>query len=174
MAGFTRCQLTDIEVFEKMINLELKVKGAVVMKHLLLFLLVFASYGLAAQRQLNTKDDYLRKGRRMESAAWILAGSGVAMVTVGTVLAVNTDWDALDYDDNSYGRKETIKGVGAIALIGTGVIASIGSIPLFIMSAKNKSKAASFTVSTQRYHSPGRSMQLSQQMPALTFRVQFR
>jgi hypothetical protein len=96
------------------------------------------------------------------------------MVTAGTLIAVNTDWDALDYDDNSYGRKETIKGVGAIALIGTGVIASIGSIPLFIMSAKNKSKAASVSFSTEQYQTPGGGMQFTNHMPALSLRVNFR
>jgi hypothetical protein len=141
------------------------------MKHILFLVLVMCCLGCFSQQQMSSPDDYLRKGRKLGTAGWILAGSGVTMVAAGTIIAIHTDWDALDYDDNSYGRNETIKGAGAIALIGTGVIASIGSIPLFIMSASNKRRAASLSVSTQRYETIMQRRTANLSMPAVTLRV---
>jgi len=139
------------------------------------FFLVFSlSFVVAdAQQRMTTPDEYARRGRKLGTAAWILAGSGATLIAAGTILAVNVKWDELDYDDNGYGENETLKAVGAVALIGTGVIASIGSVPLFIISAKNKRKAASFSFRNERYPQfmPGKIASAS--LPALTLRLKF-
>jgi hypothetical protein len=141
------------------------------MKGLSVYILLICSLGASAQQTIDTPNEYLRKGRKLETTAWILVGSGVAMITTGTILALNTEWGDLDYDDAYHGRQETMKATGSIVLISAGVIASIGSIHLFIMSAKNKSKAASFSFTNQRsqFLSKGRISTMS--IPALTFRL---
>jgi hypothetical protein len=141
------------------------------MKLLLSFILLIATISGMAQQSMTSADDYLRKSRKQETMAWVLAGSGVAMITAGTILAVHTNWEQLDYDDNNYGRNETIKGVGAVALIGTGIVAAIGSVPLFIISSKNKSKAASISLGNQQYPRLTGRRPSTAMMPSLSLKV---
>ncbi len=135
----------------------------------LLFLVSLGS--VQAQDRFTTQEDYQRKANRQQTVAWVLAGSGATMIAAGTILAINTDWDELDYSDNSHGKRETFKAAGAIGLIGTGVIAAVGSIPLFIISAKNKSKAGSLSVSNMSYQSFRQSGLHTASAPALTLRI---
>ncbi|RYY24089.1 MAG: hypothetical protein EOO04_13495, partial [Chitinophagaceae bacterium] len=121
------------------------------MKSLIVFILLICFIRATAQQVPDAREDYLRKGRKLETTAWILLGSGVTMIASGTILALNTEWGDLDYDDAYHGRRETMKATGSIVLIGAGLVASAGSIHLFIMSAKNKSNAASVSLTTQRY-----------------------
>ncbi|MBC7830142.1 MAG: hypothetical protein H7122_20525 [Chitinophagaceae bacterium] len=127
--------------------------------------------GLAQQTIIATGEDYLKKGRKLETTAWVLVGSGVTMITAGTILALNTEWGDLDYDDAYHGRQETMKATGSVVLIGAGVIASIGSIPLFVMSAKNKRKAASFSFSNQQYQHLSQGKISKASLPGITFRL---
>lgn len=143
------------------------------MKGLCVYILLICSIGASAQQipPSDTRADYLQKGRKLETTAWICLGSGVAMITTGTILAINTEWGDLDYDDAYHGRQETMKATGSIVLISAGVIASVGSIHLFMMSAKNKSKAASFSFTNQHYQSLSKGKISSTYAPALTFRL---
>ena len=141
------------------------------MKQLLLLALLVNSLSSFAQQRMNTREDYERKGRKLGTAAWILAGSGATMIAAGTIMAINTNWDELDYDDNYDGRRETGKAIGSVALIGTGFVAVIGSIPLFIISAKNKSKAASFSFRNEHYPQVYNGRISNASLPALTLRV---
>ena len=141
------------------------------MKQLLLLALLVNSLSSFAQQRMNTREDYERKGRKLGTAAWILAGSGATMIAAGTIMAINTNWDELDYDDNYDGRRETGKAIGSVALIGTGVVAVIGSIPLFIISAKNKGKAASFSFRNEHYPQVYNGRIANASLPALTLRV---
>ena len=126
-----------------------------------------------AQQIADTPEDYRQKGRKLETTAWILLGSGITMITAGTILAINTEWGDLDYDDAYHGRQETMKATGSIVLIGAGVIASIGSIHLFIMASKNKSKAASFSFTNQQYQLLSKGKISTASLPALTFNLKF-
>src|SRR5688500_8470904 len=123
------------------------------MKYSILLMALFSFCTMQAQDRFSTTEDYTRKANRQKTVAWVLAGSGATMIAAGTILAINTNWDELDHDDNSYGTRETVKAADDIALIGTGVIAAVGSIPLFIISEKNKSKAASLSVGNMSYQS---------------------
>jgi hypothetical protein len=141
------------------------------MKGLSVYILLICSLGASAQQTIDTPHEYLRKGRKLETTAWILLGSGVTMITTGTILAFNTEWGDLDYDDAYHGRQETMKATGSIVLIGAGFIASVGSIHLFIMSAKNKSRAASFSFTNQNYQWLSKGKISSASIPALTFKL---
>ena len=143
------------------------------MKGLTVLILMLCLFRATAQQVADTPEEYLRKGRKLETTAWILVGSGVTMITAGTILALNTEWGDLDYDDAYHGRQETMKATGSVVLIGAGVIASIGSIHLFIMSAKNKSKAASFSFTNQRYQLLSQGKISTASLPALTFKLNF-
>ena len=143
------------------------------MKLLLVIIFVLCFIRTTAQQIAETREDYLRKGRKLETTAWILLGSGITMITSGTILAFNTEWGDLDYDDAYHGRQETMKATGSVILIGAGVIASIGSIHLFMMSAKNKSKAASFSFTNQHYQLLSQGKISTASLPGLTFKLSF-
>ena len=143
------------------------------MKRLLVIILLLCFIRTTAQQVAETREDYLRKGRKLETTAWILLGSGITMITSGTILAFNTEWGDLDYDDAYHGRQETMKATGAVVLISAGAIASIGSIHLFIMAAKNKSKAASFSFTNQHYQLLSQGRIFTSSLPALTLKVTF-
>jgi hypothetical protein len=143
------------------------------MKLILVFILLLCFIRSTAQQIAETREEYLRKGRKLETTAWILLGSGVAMITSGTILALNTEWGDLDYDDAYHGRQETMKATGSVVLIGAGVIASIGSIHLFIMASKNKSKAASISFTYQHYQLLSQGKISTASLPALTLKVNF-
>ncbi|MCF3110268.1 hypothetical protein LL912_15900 [Niabella sp. CC-SYL272] len=73
------------------------------------------------------KQDYMQKSRRQKTAAWILLGGGVALSTGGIIWALEGDWSSNDS--------------GPDILFFTGVASMLGSIPVFIASARNKRKA---------------------------------
>ena len=143
------------------------------MRRILVPILLLCFLRTTAQQIVDTPEDYRQKGRKLETTAWILLGSGITMITAGTILAINTEWGDLDYDDAYHGRQETMKATGSIVLIGAGVIASIGSIHFFVMSAKNKSKAASFSFTNQQYQHLSQGKISTATLPALTFNLKF-
>jgi len=86
------------------------------------------------------KTDYLQKSKNQKTAAWVLLGSGSVLMTTGVVLAAPKELE------NILGAQENDYTVENILLI-TGIAATIGSIPLFIASKKNKKKAMNMTTS---------------------------
>ena len=89
------------------------------------------------------KIGYQVKSRNQKTGAWVLMGLGFAGLVSGIIIDVN------HADDNLYSTFTTGKtnNTGTIiAIAGGGMM--LGSIPLFIASARNKSKAK-LSVSTQ-------------------------
>ncbi len=75
---------------------------------------------------------YLQKSKHQKTAAFILLGGGSALIITGLLIGNN--------QNSSFGDAETGVIVGGI-----GLLSAIGSIPLFIASAKNKRKANTAT-----------------------------
>jgi hypothetical protein len=91
-----------------------------------IMLLIFSSISSAQETPAPTttpKNIYLEKSKAQKTTAWILFGSGVAML-VGGVIAYQS-------------------GPGGLFMMAIGVLAPIVSVPLFIASGKNKRKAMS-------------------------------
>ena len=98
---------------------------------ILLLLIAFATTSFGQQQPVSNialiKADYLKKSKTQKTAAWICLGGGVAMFGLAGIV---------------YGTMESDGGytlIGGLFLIGTAAI--ITSIPLFIVSGKNKHKA---------------------------------
>ena len=112
------------------------------MKKLLLVLLTMSyltdSKGQAEKQSLMTKADYLKKSKNQSTAAWVLAGGGVVMVTAGAIIGLNDATEAIG--SIFTGETEKTSDAGPI-LFFTGAAAMVGSIPLFIASSRNKRKA---------------------------------
>ncbi|SRR6266498_3132726 len=90
------------------------------------------------------KTDYLKKSKNQKTTAWVLLGGGLALTTVGTVLALNDLNTGLGNIFNP-DPQPTHNGTGASVLAITGVASMLGSIPFFISASKNKHKALSIT-----------------------------
>ena len=77
-------------------------------------------------------EDYAKKAKTQKIVAWVLVGAGVGLMTTGLIVA------GKDKDDLGQAAGDTI---GGAALITTGAVIGVVSIPFFIMSSKNKKKA---------------------------------
>ena len=71
---------------------------------------------------------YLKKNKRQKKTAWILLGSGMALIAGGIVIA-------------SQQRDAEYAGVALVLVSGPGLVTSLVSIPLFVASGRNKRKA---------------------------------
>jgi len=71
---------------------------------------------------------YFKKSKRQNRAAWILLGSGIALIGSGIVVASHQK-------DPEYGA------VAFVLISGPGLATSLVSIPFFIASSRNKRKA---------------------------------
>ena len=80
--------------------------------------------------------DYLQKSKNQKTAAWILLGGGAALIGTGFIVGDGKD---ATFDDAATGA----------VLAGVGLLSTIGSIPLFIASGKNKRKAMNLTTGIQ-------------------------
>lgn len=82
-----------------------------------------------------TKSDYLKKSKKQKTIAFFLAGGGSIAWLVGASKYMN--------------QGDNIDGGGEAAMI-IGGTAALASIPLFIISSKNKKKAMSMSFKNQR------------------------
>jgi hypothetical protein len=87
----------------------------------------------------SVQKDYLQKSKNQKTAAWILLGGGAALMTTSLIMAVPK---VTSLDPESDYTAENI-------LLVTGTAATLGSIPLFISSGKNKRKAVNLNTSIQ-------------------------
>ena len=116
---------------------------------LLLFLLTITTFSQQTDLPPSlTKHDYLKKSKSQKTAAWILLSAGTGMIITGSIIWSNAVED--NADDNIfaplYAPFTTSKGTGITA---AGVLCAAGSIPLFIIAAKNKRKAAAVSLKYQ-------------------------
>jgi len=105
-------------------------------KSILYFLLLAFPATSFCQKTYDTipdiKTDYIVKSKNQKTAAWVLLGGGVALIGTGFLVG---DRKEASFDDAATGA----------VLAGIGVLSTIGSIPLFIASGKNKRKAMQAT-----------------------------
>ena len=105
-------------------------------KNILYFLLLVLPAASFCQKTNDSvpvvQTDYLVKSKNQKTAAWVLLGGGVALISAGFLIG---DSKNSTFDDAATGA----------VLGGIGFLSAIGSIPLFIASAKNKRKAMQAT-----------------------------
>jgi len=105
-------------------------------KSILYFLLLAIPATSFCQKTYDTipdiKTDYIVKSKNQKTAAWVLLGGGVALIGTGFLVG---DGKNASFDDAATGA----------VLAGIGVLSTIGSIPLFIASGKNKRRAMQAT-----------------------------
>jgi hypothetical protein len=103
---------------------------------ILMMLTVLALIGQQTTGQF-TREDYLQKSKRQKTTAWILLGGGAALIAGGTI------WWSQEFTLFGPGSSgET----GATVMVLAGTCSMLGSIPVFIASARNKNKANNLMV----------------------------
>jgi hypothetical protein len=88
-----------------------------------------------------SNDDYLKKSKNQKTAAWILLGGGTALIGAG-------------YLFGSGKRASLGDAVGGIGISAIGALSALVSIPFFIASGKNKSRAMAATALLEIQSSP--------------------
>src|SRR5436190_9722528 len=109
------------------------------MKKVITYVLLLAMPAITFCQKTNdsvpaVETDYLVKSKNQKTAAWVLLGGGVALMGAGYLIG---DSKNATFDDAGTG----------VVLAGIGFLSTIGSIPLFIASGKNKRKAMKATAS---------------------------
>jgi hypothetical protein len=115
------------------------------MKKILILCLLLAFTGNAfsqvdtAVSNSSIKTDYLKKSKNQKTIAWVLLGSGTALMITGALVSNN----AVENDPlgTLYGVNKDAN-TGAILFI-VGGVAGLTSIPFFVAGSKNKQRALS-------------------------------
>ena len=109
--------------------------------------------------------DYLQKSKRQKTAAWILLGAGGTLMVTGVIIPrgglIHESLFQKTYKND--GIKST--------LTSTGIVAILGSIPLFIASSKNKRKAANLSFKNETVPGFYKQSIVSQPAPSLTIKI---
>jgi hypothetical protein len=104
---------------------------------LLLLSFTFSSYSQRITKDLSEATYYLQKSKKQKTAGWLLLSGGTVMCASGYVVFI---YEGLQ-GDGIYGTKAKL----ALAMFYAGGAAIVGSIPLFIASARNKGISMSAT-----------------------------
>ena len=137
---------------------------------LIMFLLITGKVFNQRQHAMLTKEDYLLKSRHQKTAAWILAGGGVTMTTIATLIALAEASTIATWGWVNPSGIHTHQGL--INTFGiTGSLAIIGSIPLFIIASRNKHKAVSLSFKNKSSPQFYKSNLVYRAVPSLTLSI---
>jgi len=92
--------------------------------------------------QFNFHADYAQKAKSQRTIAWILAGAGAGLIITGIAVGGS------DKNDVGDAINDTFEGAWLIA---GGAVLAVASIPMFIISGKNRQKAgvsANFSINS--------------------------
>jgi hypothetical protein len=131
------------------------------------------SQRLRPQERMRVSDEYMIKSQHLKTAAWILLGSGIGM-TAGGIILIASDNHTYN-NNNNYYDDNTLTGqqlAGAV-LVYIGVLSSLGSIPLFVVSRvmyKRAMRASAF-LEMEKVPPAGISGMPLQPFPALGIKI---
>ena len=118
--------------------------------------------------QTSIQADYLKKSKHQKTTALVLLCGGGTLVLTGVIipkgeLIHENSWQQKDY------KNDGIKSV----FVQTGTLALLGSIPFFIVSAKNKKKALSLSFKNEAYPQIYKNSFVYNNIPSLTIKFKF-
>jgi len=142
-------------------------------------ILVFMSASCFCQQRYQSErmrisDVYMIKSQHLKTAGWILLGSGIGLTGLGVVLFADEGTNAQNNNNynNGYSTINSQQAAGAVLLY-FGVLSSLGSIPLFIVSRVMYKRAIRYSASLEMEKTI--PMQISgipvQPFPALGFKI---
>lgn len=136
-------------------------------------LLVIASSSFCQQikpTQSLIQEDYLKKSKKQKTIAWVLLGSGAAFIIAGAIIPEGEFTGQYDLYLSKEHKNDGIRSAFFLA----GGISALGSIPLFIISGRNKRKGMTTTVSfnNQRVVFSQQNAFVSRTQPTLTLKIE--
>jgi hypothetical protein len=150
-----------------------------VMKKIIVIIMLLTMSAASFSQQTNpsptlTKQDYLQKRRAQNTAAHFMLWGGLAAVITGGIIAINQGEDQGLGDlstllGGTYQRRTADNHSGeVIAIIGS--VSMLGSIPLFIVAAKNGKKAMSLALKNETVSQIQKSSLVYKTVPSLTLK----
>jgi len=133
---------------------------------LTLLLFVLNLFGQAPTNPKHSRDYYLIKSKNLNKAANILLAGGAVCILTAFLIPKGEETSNFFFTQR--------KNDGIRASFGlTGITSMLGSIPFYIVSAKNKRKANAATLSfnNQRVLFPQRGTFVSKTQPTLTLKI---
>ena len=126
------------------------------MKKIIFFTMLLILSATSFSQQTNpskpvTRADYLLKSKNQKIGAWILLGSGAVIFAI--VAPGNVSFDAL----------------GPLVVVGT--LATLGSIPLFIASGRNKRKGMRLSFKNETTPQIQKSSIVYRYVPSITIKI---
>ena len=126
------------------------------MKKIIFFTMLLILSATSFSQQTNpskpvTRADYLLKSKNQKIGAWILLGSGAVIFAI--VAPGNVSFDAL----------------GPLVVVGT--LATLGSIPLFIASGRNKRKGMRLSFKNETTPQIQKSSIVYRSVPSITIKI---
>lgn len=94
-----------------------------------------------------------------------MVGAGAALITAGIISEEN------NIKNDPYGGLGTLDKTGPAILIVSGSAVTLGSIPLFISSAKNKKRAAAISFNNEPVLVPRQNIVMIKLQPALSLKI---
>ncbi len=132
-----------------------------------LTLLLFVAKSFSQSTALS-KDYYLKKSKNKKTVGWLMLGGGVAMTTIGIIIASGQTNDRLN---DPFGVDPFSGNEGAAIVAVAGLASALGSIPFFISSAKNARKAAMISFNNQKVLFPQQNTFVLKTQPTLTLKL---
>jgi len=132
-----------------------------------LLLLIFVTHAFCqSTNQAISKDYYLKKSKTQKTIAWVMLSVGAATSITGLII----EESEVNKDPVNYFLDDKTGGAGTVMIITGGGIA-LGSIPLFIISSKNKNKAAEISFINQRMLVPQQNSFAYKLQPAVSLKI---
>ena len=113
-------------------------------KYFVTFLLLIFNFSVFSQDIVKDRNYYQQKSKKQKKVAWMLLGGGATLVLTGIIIPKG---ESKGFTGSYYGLPaEEHKNDGIKAAIGlSGVLSMAVSIPVFIVSGKNKKRAMAAT-----------------------------
>ncbi|MBS1759698.1 MAG: hypothetical protein JST23_06175 [Bacteroidetes bacterium] len=106
-----------------------------------------------------TKQDYLKKSKSQETAAWCFMGAGVGLTTLG--FATNRASHSENNSENTPRVAAVVAGLSSV---------TVGTI-LFAAARRNKNKAQAFSFKMENTQQVQKGSLVYQSYPALSFKI---
>lgn len=113
---------------------------------------------------VHDKDYYLQKSQNLNTSGWILVTTGAIATTAG-ILVINNNQHSGDFTGGFNGT------FGGLALTTVGIVAALGSIPLFVVGGHLKTKAARLSFKNQRILLPRQNSFITNIQPGLSLHI---
>lgn len=126
---------------------------------------------LSASAQEMSKQDYLDKSKKQKTAAYITLGGGLVLGVLGaSMIDSNRRSDFNLFAPTVPNTTDNSEGIWGAVMV-TGGLAVLGSIPMFISSNKNAKKATQLSFRNEPIHMLKHEGNFFRSVPSITLKI---